>query len=93
VRTGRGKYTAGDGPYPNADSPLSHDWYAELYNDGTGSYAVALVDMADGRRQNTGMPEDPTADQMVSDEMLALSILTGLRRLAAHARDTARKPR
>ena len=89
VRTGRGKYTVGDGPYPNSDSPLPHYGYAELYTDGTGSYAVELVDMADGRRQNTGMPEDPTADQMVSDEMLALSILTGLRRLAAHARDTA----
>jgi len=55
----------GDGPYQNADSPLPHYGYAELYTDGTGSYAVELVDMADGRRKNTGMPEDPTADQMV----------------------------
>jgi len=88
VRTGRGKYTVGDGPYPNADSPFPHYGYAELHTDGTGSYAIELVDMADGRRQNNRMPEDATADQMVSDEMLALSILTGLRRLAAHARDT-----
>ena len=87
VRTSRGKYTVGDGPHPNADSPLPHYGYAELHTDGSGSYAIELVDMADARRQNTRMPEDQTADQMVSDEALALSILTGLRRLAAHARD------
>lgn len=86
VRTGRGKYTVGDGPYPN--SALPHYGYAELHTDGTGLYAVELVDMAEARRQHNQMPEDPMADQMVSDEMLALSILTGLRRLASHARDT-----
>jgi hypothetical protein len=43
--------------------------------------------MAEGRRLNNAMSDDPTADQMVSDEFLALSILTGLRRLAAHSRD------
>ncbi len=89
VRTGRGKYTVGDGPYPNSDSPLPHYGYVELHTDGTGSYAIELIDMADVRRENNGMPEDPTAVQMVSDEGLALGILTGLRRLAAHARDTA----
>lgn len=88
VRTGRGKYTVGDGPYEKAESPLPHYGYAELHTDGTGSYAVELVDMANSRRRNSQMPEDPTADQMVSDEMVALSILTGLRRLARHARDT-----
>jgi hypothetical protein len=88
VRTGRGKYTVGDGPYPNAGSPLPHYGYAELHTDGTGSYAVELVDMEDVRRRNNRMPEDLTAEQMVFDEVLALSILTGLRRLAAHARDT-----
>lgn len=88
VRPRRGKYTVGDGPYPNGKSSLPRYGYAELHTDGTGSYAVELVDMAEARRQNSQMPDDPTADQMVSDEMLALSILTGLRRLASHARDT-----
>jgi hypothetical protein len=88
VRAGRGKYTVGDGPYPNAESSLPHYGYAELHTDGTGSYAVELVDMADARRQNNRLPENPNADQMVSDEMVALSILTGLRRLASHARDS-----
>lgn len=88
VRTRRGKYTVGDGPYERSESPLPHYGYAELHTDGTGSYAVELVDMASRRRQSTQMPDDPTADQMVSDEMVALSILTGLRRLAGHARDT-----
>jgi hypothetical protein len=88
VRTGRGKYTVGDGPYPNAHSPLPRYGYAELHTDGTGSYAIELVDLAEARRQNTPMPDDPAADQMVSDEVLALSVLTGLRRLASHARDT-----
>jgi hypothetical protein len=88
VRTGRGKYTVGDGPHPNAESPLPHYGYVELHVDGTGSYAIELLDIAEARRQNSRMPEDRTADQMVSDEVLALSILTGLRRLAAHARDT-----
>jgi len=88
VRTGRGKYTVGDGPYERSESPLPHYGYAELHTDGTGSYAVELVDMADRRRQSTQRPEEPTASQMVSDEMVALSILTGLRRLATHARDT-----
>lgn len=87
VRTGRGKYTVGDGPYPNADSPLPQYGYAELHIDGTGSYAVELVDMAEARRQNSRMPEDPSANQMVSDELLALSILSGLCRLSVHARD------
>lgn len=32
-------------------------------------------------------PDDATADQMVSDEILALSILNALRRLGSHARD------
>lgn len=88
VRTGRGKYTVGDGPYERSECPLPHYGYAELHADGSGSYAVALVDMAGRRRQSTQMPDDPTADQMVSDEMVALSILTGLRRMARHALDT-----
>lgn len=87
VRTGRGKYTVGDGPHSNAGSSLPHYGYAELHTDGSGSYAVELVDMAGRQRQNNLVPEDPTADQIVSDEMLAKSILSGLRRLAAHARD------
>lgn len=89
VRTSRGKYTVGDGPYTRADSLLPHYGYGELHTDGTGSYAVGLVDIAAVRRSNNLMPEDPETAQMVSDEMLAVSILTGLRRLAAHARDTA----
>jgi hypothetical protein len=88
VRTGRGKYTVGDGPYERSDSPLPHYGYAEFHTDGTGTYAVELVDLATRRRQNSGQPEDPPADQMVTDEAAALSILTGLRRLASHARDT-----
>jgi len=88
VRTSRGKYTVGDGPYAGANSPLPYYGYAELHTDGTGSYAIELVDISEVQRMNNRMPEDPTADQMVADETLALTILTGLRRLAAHARDT-----
>lgn len=88
VRIGRGKYTAGDGPYPNATSQLPRYGYAELHTDGTGCYALRLIDMAESRRQSTGLPDDPAADQMVSDEAVALSLLTALRRLASHARDT-----
>lgn len=88
VRTGRSKYTVGDGPHSGTESPLPHYGYAELHTDGTGSYAIELVDVKEVRRQNNRMPDDPTADQMVADEALALTILTGLRRLAAHARDT-----
>lgn len=94
VRPGRGKYVLGDGPYPNGSSPLPHYGYSELHINGTGGYAVALVDMTDARRQNNAMAPDPAADQMVSDEAVALGILSGLHRLAAHARNsTATQPR
>lgn len=89
VRPGRGKYTAGDGPSSGPASRLPHYGYAEFHTDGVGAYAVRLIDLAGHRRLNNGTPEDPEAVQMVSDEMVALCILTGLRRLATHARDTA----
>lgn len=88
VRTGRGKYLAGDGPHPRSASPLPRYGYAELHTDGTGSYAVALVDTAEERRRNSLVPDEPSAAQMVDDEALALSLLSALRRLARHARDT-----
>ena len=88
VRTSRGKYTVGDGPYASATSPLPQYGYAELHTDGTGSYAIKLVDISEVQRMNNRIPGDSNADQMVADELLALTILTGLRRLAAHARDT-----
>lgn len=88
VRHSRGKYTVGEGPYPPLESPLPRYGYAELGTDGAGSYAVMLVDMGEVRRNNSGRAPDATAPQVVSDESLALRILTGLRRLASHARDT-----
>lgn len=88
VRPGRGKYTAGEGSYAPLDSPLPQYAYAEFGTDGAGSYAVRLVDLEQVRR-NSGLDQDRSAPWLVSDESMALRILTGLRRLAAHARDTA----
>lgn len=88
VRTGRGKYTVGDGPHSRADSPLPHYGYAELHTDGAGSYAVQLWDLADRRRQRDREGEQPVEDQIAPDEIIALALLNGLRRLGAHARDT-----
>jgi hypothetical protein len=48
------------------------------------------MDMGETLRNNTEQPQGVPAPQVVSDEsQLALRILTGLRRLACHARDTA----
>lgn len=88
VRPSRGKYTVGEGPYAAVESPLPRYGYAELGTDGAGSYAVRLIDIGEVRRSNSGQPQDTTVSQVVSDESLALRILTGLRRLASHARDT-----
>lgn len=88
VRPSRGKYTVGDGPYAAQESALPRYGYAELGTDGAGSYAVRLVDLGEVRRSNTGREEDSATRQIASDESLALRILTGLRRLASHARDT-----
>jgi hypothetical protein len=88
VRPSRGKYIVGEGPYGPQESPLPRYAYAELGTDGAGSYAVRLVDLGEVRRSNSGQVQDSAAPQVVSDESLALRLLTGLRRLASHARDT-----
>lgn len=89
VRPARGKYVAGEGPYAPLGSPLPQYAYAEFGTDGAGSYAVRLIDLEQVRRSNSGLAQDATAPWIVSDEAMAILVLTGLRRLAAHARDTA----
>lgn len=59
---------------------------AEYHWDGAGAYALDLWDLRNQQRH-----EHPEAgiNQLVDDEAIVVAILTGLRRLAVHARDRA----
>lgn len=85
VRPSRGKYAVGDGPYSDVEPSLPRYGAAELHTSGAGAWAIALVDLASGRRRPAAPV--PNADQMVSDEAVALDILGALHQLAQHARD------
>lgn len=68
------------------DGVLADRVSAEFHSDGSGAYALALPDLREGARQER---PDANVSQLADDEALALAILTGLRRLALHARDWA----
>lgn len=84
ARTARRRLTA-DGGYgsPEADWVLS-----EYHTDGAGTYALRLPDMH--RRARQERPEEASSIYaLVDDEQLVLATLTGLMRLAQHARERA----
>lgn len=69
------------------------DWVsAEYLTDGAGTYALRLSDLEQRRSgivASTPPGEPSTKIELVDDEMVAAAILTGLIRLARHARDRA----
>lgn len=89
ARVGRRRLVA-DGGH---DSPLA-DWVlAEYHSDGSGTHALRLGDLHERARNERARNERPEeADNihaLVDDEMLVAAIITGLLRLAEHARDRA----
>jgi hypothetical protein len=58
----------------------------DLHGDGAGAFGFELHDM---RQQFGGFDSEGHAEHLVSDEMIVVGVLSGLVRLAAHARDRA----
>lgn len=74
------------------DSPLARWGSLDLHTDGAGVYAIPVADLTKHREQ--WMQPDEDSDrrppvQLVDDESVVIGILSGLFRLAEHARDRA----
>jgi hypothetical protein len=82
-RVGRRRLVA-DGA--NADQ-LARWVLAEFHSDGSGTYGLQLPDLNEQRRVGITNPE--AVHSLIDDEALTLAIVTGLLRLAQHARDRA----
>lgn len=80
---GRRRLLADGAPH---GSPKAKWASGEYHWDGAGAYSLALGDMR--QRARNERPEEHI-NQLVDDELTVLGILTGLRRLATHARDRA----
>ena len=61
---------------------------AEFHSDGAGTYSLDLWDLHANVRAQVG-DANSSIKQLVSDEPIVVSVLTGLHRLAVHARDKA----
>jgi hypothetical protein len=74
------------------ESPQA-DWVsAEYHSDGAGSYGLRLIDLRERQRATSGLPasgEPVEKDELIDDVMIAAGLLTGLIRLARHARERA----
>lgn len=73
-----------DGGY---EEVTAKDVSAEYHWDGAGAYSLDLWDLRSQTRSD--FPDAAPLNQLVADEAVVLSVLTGLRRLADHARDWA----
>ena len=85
ARVGRRRFVATGS---NSDSPLAHWASMELHADGAGTFAVELVDLFDPRMTITGTDEG-SKRRWLSDEAITIGVLSGVLRLARHARDRA----
>jgi hypothetical protein len=81
VKVGRRRFLA-DGTGDN--SPLAKWASLELHTDGSGAYGLQQPEYA---RQQYGLDPDQAMDQLIDDEWIAVAVLSGLKRLARHARD------
>lgn len=83
---GRHRLTADGG----SDGVLAKEVYLEYHADGAGTYSLDLWDLWQTARAET-LQTSPEAvvNQLVDDESIVFATLTGLRRLAVHARDRA----
>jgi hypothetical protein len=82
ARVGRRRFLA-DGTSGN--SPLAQYASLELHADGAGAYGLVLPDFQAMRM--FGQDPDQPMNQVVNDEWIVVAVLSGLTRLAQHARD------
>lgn len=69
-------------------SPLAR-WAAfDLHADGSGAYAVGVLDLHE-RHRLQALPEGEPRRQMIHDEALAIAVLSGVLHLARQSRDRA----
>jgi hypothetical protein len=80
---GRRRVMAG-GYSRTREAPAERCW-TELHADGSGFYAVRLVDMYERMERVV----EPPAERLVADEALVVGIMSGVQFLARHARDRA----
>jgi hypothetical protein len=82
VRVGRRRFLA-DGTAGN--SALARWTSLELHTDGAGAYGLMLHDIAP--RRLLAQDSNQAMEHLVDDEWIAVAVLSGLTRLAQHARD------
>lgn len=74
-----------------SDSPRASWVSAEYHADGAGAYGLRLADLRE-RHASASLtaPDEPAErNELLDDVMIAAAVLTGLIRLARHARDRA----
>jgi hypothetical protein len=83
VRVGRQRFLA-DGT--SGSSPLARYASLELHTDGAGAYGLKLGDFTAATTWRAD-PNQPSEHRIVADEGIAVAVVSGLMRLAQHARD------
>lgn len=68
-------------------SPMAKWVSLELHTDGSGVYGLGLADVSEWIRP--GLARHEGGPQIVSDEWIAIGVISGLAHLAQHARDRA----
>lgn len=68
-------------------SPAAYGLFLQLHADGSGAYAHRMHDITPSQWSTSG--PDAELSHLIEDELLLLSVLSGLRRLSHHARDRA----
>ena len=86
ARVGRRRLLA-DGTMDN--SPLANAVSLELHTDGSGVYGVRVANLNERGWRALPPDEGEPQPQLVSDEWIALGVISGLLHLARHARDRA----
>jgi hypothetical protein len=81
VTVGRRRFLADD---TGDNSPLARWASLELHTDGAGAYGLRMQEYA---RPQFALDPDQATDQLIDDEWITLAVLSGLKRLAQHARD------
>jgi len=73
-----------------SDSPRANWVSAEYHADGAGAYGLRVADLRERASVSLTTPDEPAEkNELLDDVMIAAAVLTGLIRLARHARDRA----
>jgi hypothetical protein len=70
------------------DSPLAKWISFELHTDGSGVFAICVLDTMKGRPGQDAAGDEPRP-QRLQDEGIVIAVMSGLLQLAQHARDRA----